>query len=249
VTSANNPHRTAAPRRIEVFGVTGMGEITPGSDLAALIVDAIDAGPDELADGDVVVVTQKVVSKAENQLVAIDPNDPDGHRPLVERESVRILRRRGMLVISETKHGFVCANAGIDLSNVERGTAALLPEDSDRSARRIRDALVHRFGVDVAVVVSDTFGRPWRRGVTDVAIGSAGLRPVVDLRGTTDALGRELMVTEVAVADEIASAAEMVMGKADGVPVAVVRGVPADWLGTGSIADDMIRPPSDDLFR
>lgn len=236
-------------QRLEVFAVEGIGEVRPGDDLAGLIVAAVDAGEHDLADGDVVVVTQKVVSKAENRLVAIDPDDPHAHRPLVLEESVRVLRRRGDLVISETAHGFICANAGIDLSNVEAGWAALLPEDPDRSARRIRDALVHRFGIGVAVIVSDTFGRPWRRGVTDVAIGSAGLRPVVDLRGTTDALGRELMVTEVAVADEIAAAAELVMGKADGIPVAVVRGIPLDWLGEGSVVGDLVRPPHDDLFR
>lgn len=236
-------------QRLEVFAVEGIGEVRPGDDLAGLIVAAVDAGEHDLADGDVVVVTQKVVSKAENRLVAIDPDDPHAHRPLVLEESVRVLRRRGDLVISETAHGFVCANAGIDLSNVEAGWAALLPEDPDRSARRIRDALVHRFGIGVAVIVSDTFGRPWRRGVTDVAIGSAGLRPVVDLRGTTDALGRELMVTEVAVADEIAAAAELVMGKADGIPVAVVRGISLDWLGEGSVVGDLVRPPHDDLFR
>ena len=236
-------------QRLEVFAVEGIGEVRPGDDLAGVIVAAVDAGEHDLADGDVVVVTQKVVSKAENRLVAIDPDDPHAHRPLVLEESVRVLRRRGDLVISETAHGFICANAGIDLSNVEAGWAALLPEDPDRSARRIRDALVHRFGIGVAVIVSDTFGRPWRRGVTDVAIGSAGLRPVVDLRGTTDALGRELMVTEVAVADEIAAAAELVMGKADGIPVAVVRGIPLDWLGEGSVVGDLVRPPQDDLFR
>ena len=236
-------------QRLEVFAVEGIGEVRPGDDLAGLIVAAVDAGEHDLADGDVVVVTQKVVSKAENRLVAIDPDDPHAHRPLVLEESVRVLRRRGDLVISETAHGFICANAGIDLSNVEAGWAALLPEDPDRSARRIRDALVHRFGIGVAVIVSDTFGRPWRRGVTDVAIGSAGLRPVVDLRGTTDALGRELMVTEVAVADEIAAAAELVMGKADGIPVAVVRGISLDWLGEGSVVGDLVRPPHDDLFR
>jgi len=228
--------------RIEVLAVAGLPEVRPGDDLAALI-----AGAANLADGDVVVVTQKVVSKAEDRLVDIDPEV--GHRPLVERESVRILRRRGDLVIAETKHGFVCANAGVDLSNVEAGQAALLPVDSDRSARRIRDALRHRFSVDVAVVVSDTFGRPWRRGVTDVAIGCAGLRPVVDLRGTTDALGRELQVTEVAVVDEIAAAAELVMGKAAGVPVAVVRGIDPAWFGDGSVVDDVVRSPDEDLFR
>ena len=228
--------------RIEVLAVAGLPEVRPGDDLAALIAGAAD-----LADGDVVVVTQKVVSKAEDRLVDIDPEV--GHRPLVERESVRILRRRGDLVIAETEHGFVCANAGVDLSNVEAGQAALLPVDPDRSARRIRDALRHRFSVDVAVVVSDTFGRPWRRGVTDVAIGCAGLRPVVDLRGTTDALGRELQVTEVAVVDEIAAAAELVMGKAAGVPVAVVRGIDPAWFGDGSVVDDVVRSPDEDLFR
>ena len=228
--------------RIEVLAVVGLPEVRPGDDLAALIAGAAD-----LVEGDVVVVTQKVVSKAEDRLVDIDPEV--GHRPLVERESVRILRRRGDLVIAETEHGFVCANAGVDLSNVEAGQAALLPIDSDRSARRIRDALRHRFSVDVAVVVSDTFGRPWRRGVTDVAIGCAGLRPVVDLRGTTDALGRELQVTEVAVVDEIAAAAELVMGKAAGVPVAVVRGIDSAWFGDGSVVDDVVRSPDEDLFR
>ena len=229
-------------RRIEVLAVAGLPEVRPGDDLAALIAGAVD-----LVDGDVVVVTQKVVSKAEDRLVDIDPEV--GHRPLVEQESVRVLRRRGDLVIAETEHGFVCANAGVDLSNVEAGQAALLPVDSDRSARRIRDALRHRFSVDVAVVVSDTFGRPWRRGVTDVAIGCAGLRPVVDLRGTTDALGRELQVTEVAVVDEIAAAAELVMGKAAGVPVAVVRGIDPAWFGDGSVVDDVVRSPDEDLFR
>ena len=228
--------------RIEVLAVAGLPEVRPGDDLAELVAGAVD-----LVDGDVVVVTQKVVSKAEDRLVDIDPEV--GHRPLVERESVRILRRRGDLVIAETEHGFVCANAGVDLSNVEAGQAALLPVDSDRSARRIRDALRHRFSVDVAVVVSDTFGRPWRRGVTDVAIGCAGLRPVVDLRGTTDALGRELQVTEVAVVDEIAAAAELVMGKAAGVPVAVVRGIDPAWFGDGSVVDDVVRSPNEDLFR
>ncbi|MED5393659.1 MAG: coenzyme F420-0:L-glutamate ligase [Actinomycetota bacterium] len=230
-----------------IIPVTGIGEIGPGDDLAAMIAEATQRTEEGLRDGDVLVVTQKVVSKAEDRLVDVDPEV--GHKPLVERESVRIIRRRGDLIISETEHGFVCANAGIDLSNVEAGRAALLPVDSDRSARRIRDALIHRLGIDLAVVISDTFGRPWRRGVTDVAIGCAGLRPVVDLRGTNDALGRELQVTEVAVVDEIASAAELVMGKADGVPVAIVRGVDSAWFGNGGVVADVVRDPADDLFR
>ena len=231
---------------LRVVPVPGLPEVRPGDDLAGMVAAACEAAIG-LHDGDVVVVTQKVVSKAEGRLVDIDPET--GHRPIVEAESVRILRRRGDLIIAETEHGFICANAGVDLSNVEAGQAALLPEDPDRSARRIRDALTHRFGVEVAVIVSDTFGRPWRRGVTDVAIGVAGLRPVIDLRGTADALGRELQVTEVAVADELAAAAELVMGKSTGIAVAVLRGVDPAWLGDGSVVDDLVRRPDEDLFR
>jgi len=231
---------------LRVIPIHDIGEVRPGDDLAELIAGADDA---DLRDGDCLVITQKVVSKAEGRLVEVDPEDPLSHKPLVERESVRILRRRGELIISETSHGFVCANAGIDLSNVERGQAALLPVDSDRSARGIRDRLAARHGVDVAIVISDTFGRPWRRGVTDVAIGCAGIRGIADLRGTTDALGRELMVTEVAIVDEIAAAADLVMGKAKGVAVAVVRGLEPEWLGRGSVVDEIVRDPAEDLFR
>jgi coenzyme F420-0:L-glutamate ligase/coenzyme F420-1:gamma-L-glutamate ligase len=238
----------SAPR-LEVFGIGGLPEVGVAADLAALIAEAAAAQGTPLLDGDVVVVTQKIVSKAEDRVVAVDPDDPLSHKPLVERESVRVLRRRGELVISETAHGFVCANAGIDVSNVERGRAALLPVDSDRSARRIRDGLRGRAGVEVAVIVSDTFGRTWRRGVTDVAIGCAGIAGIVDLRGSTDALGRELQVTEVAVVDEIAAAAELVMGKALGVPVAVVRGVDPSWRRDGNVHDEIVRHPADDLFR
>ena len=230
---------------VEVIPVSGLPDVEPGDDLAGLIADALV----DLRNEDCVVVTQKVVSKAENRLVDIDPVDPLSHKPLVERESVRILRRRGDLIISETSHGFVCANAGVDLSNVKRGQAALLPVDSDRSARRIRDVLRARRGVDVGVIVSDTFGRPWRRGVTDVAIGCAGIGAVVDLRGTTDAFDRKLMVTEVAIIDEIAAAADLVMGKASRIPVAVVRGLDPSWFRSGSVADEIVRDPANDLFR
>jgi len=168
---------------------------------------------------------------------------------IVEGESVRVLRRRGDLLITETTHGFVCANAGVDLSNVDEGTAALLPVDPDRSARRIRAALRRRLGVEVAVIVSDTFGRTWRQGVTDVAIGCAGIAAVVDLRGTTDAGGRELVATQICVADELAAAAELVMGKDSHVPVALVRGVPSTWLRDGSVAGEIVRRTGDDLFR
>lgn len=229
---------------VRLLPVEGLPEVGPGDDLAGLLAEHCP-----LEAGDVLVVTQKVVSKAEGRLVDVDPDDPLAHKALIAGESRRILRRRGDLVISETHHGFVCANAGIDLSNVPAGRAALLPEDSDRSARRIRDVVRARRGVEVGVVVSDTFGRPWRNGVTDVAIGCAGVAAVVDLRGSSDALGRQLQVTEVAVVDELAAAAELVMGKARGVPAAIVRGVDPAWLRPGSVADELVRRPDDDLFR
>jgi coenzyme F420-0:L-glutamate ligase/coenzyme F420-1:gamma-L-glutamate ligase len=236
--------------RLTVFGVEGVPEIRAGDDLGGAIAAAASAGEGTaLAGGDVVVVTQKAVSKAEGKLVPIDGDDPRGYKAIVEDESVRVLRRRGELIISETRHGFICANAGVDLSNVEAGWAALLPDDSDRSARRIRDRLRAVAGVEVGVIVSDTFGRPWRRGLTDVAIGCAGVAAVLDLRGTEDAGGRELTVTEVAVVDELAGAAELVMGKALGVAAAIVRGVPAAWLRPGNVHDEIVRPPSEDLFR
>src|SRR5436309_5334720 len=219
-----------------------MPEVHPGEEIADLIVERF-----ELRDGDVVVVTQKIVSKAEGRLEKVT-GDEDRLR-LIERESVRILRRRDELVISETAQGFVCANAGVDLSNVDDGIAALLPLDADRSARHIRDALAARAGVAVAVVVSDTFGRPWRRGLVDVALGCAGVAAIVDLRGSADTRGRTLQATEVAVADELASAAELVMGKDRDVPVAVVRGVDPSWLRESSVKAEVVRPHNEDLFR
>jgi len=227
---------------IEVLPVEGIPEVHPGDEIADLIAARID-----LRDGDVVVVTQKVVSKAEDRLEKVA--DGEERLRLIERESVRVLRRRDELVISETQQGFVCANAGVDLSNVDAGVAALLPVDADRSARHIRDALAARTGVIVAVVVSDTFGRPWRRGVVDVALGCAGVAAIVDLRGTADTRGRALQATEVALADELASAAELVMGKDRDVPVAVVRGVDRSWLRESSVKAEVVRPHDEDLFR
>lgn len=230
---------------ITVLPVAGLPEVRPGDVIAELILAA--AVP--LEAGDVVVVTQKVVSKAEGRLEPIDPEDPLSHKAIVEREAVRILRRRGDLLITETSHGFVCANSGVDLSNVEEGYAALLPLDADRSARRIRDGIRGHGGIEVGVIVSDTFGRTWRRGVTDIAIGCAGVAAVVDLRGTTDAYGRELQVTEVCVADEIAGAAELVMGKSAGIAAAIVRGVDPAWLRESSVRAEIVRRPDEDLFR
>lgn len=246
-------NRGGTDQGLRIFGVEGIGEIARGSDLTGITLEALDAMGEALVERDVVVVTQKVVSKAEGAMAEVDPTDPLSHKPVVEREAVRVLRRRGDLLLTETRHGFVCANAGVDLSNVERGSVALLPRDPDRSARRMRDGLRARLGVDVGVVISDTFGRPWRRGVTDVAIGCAGLRAIVDLRGTDDALGRELQVTEVAIADEVAAAADLVMGKSAGVPVAVVRGLGSHNFAQRDehvgVVTDLVRHHSEDLFR
>jgi coenzyme F420-0:L-glutamate ligase / coenzyme F420-1:gamma-L-glutamate ligase len=229
---------------INILPVTSMGELRRGDDLAGLIVEHVS-----LEAGDVVVVTQKIVSKTEGRVVEIDSDDPSERVRLVESEAVRVLRRRGELLVTETSHGFVCANSGVDLSNVENGWAALLPQDPDRSARRIRDGIRARTGLEVAVIVSDTFGRPWRVGVVDVAIGCAGIAGVIDLRGSVDTFGRELQATEVCVADELASAAELVMGKAKSVPVAIVRGVEPDWLRQGSVSGEIVRNHGEDLFR
>jgi coenzyme F420-0:L-glutamate ligase/coenzyme F420-1:gamma-L-glutamate ligase len=233
---------------LRLLPVGGIGEIRPGDALGPIIVDAARAQGTPLLDGDGLVVTQKIVSKAEDRLVPLDHADFAARAELIASETVRVLRRRDELVITETRHGFVCANAGIDLSNVDEGWAALLPIDGDRSAHGIRNAIRAAAGVEVGVIISDTFGRAWRHGLTDVAIGVAGIAAVVDLRGGTDDRGQELRVTEVAIADEIASAAELVMGKSAGVPVAIVRGLDPEWFGEGSYRD-LIRPADQDLFR
>ena len=239
------------PSSLQVIPVCGLGEIAPGDDLAEVLSDVLGPTSDEqsLRSGDVLVVTQKVVSKAERRIVPLDHDDEEAKIALVESESTRVLRRRGSLLITETHHGFICANAGIDLSNVEDGTAALLPIDPDRSARRLRGDLKRRLGVEVAIIISDTFGRVWRQGVTDIALGSAGVTPVLDLRGTLDANGRELVATTICVVDELAGAADLVMGKASGIPAAIVRGCPPSYLGEGSVIADVVRGPADDLFR
>jgi coenzyme F420-0:L-glutamate ligase/coenzyme F420-1:gamma-L-glutamate ligase len=250
-----------------VLPLAGLPEVRPGDDLPSLVADAVAATPGALPlrPDDVIVVTQKVVSKAEGALVSLREIEP---RPearafaarwkrdprqveVVLREAVRVVRMANGVIIAETRHGFVLANAGVDASNVGPGSGdvvLLLPEDSDASARRIRDGLAARFGVAPGVVVSDSLGRPWRFGITDVAIGVAGFRPLEDLRGTPDADGRTMAATVRAVADEIASAAELVLGKAARRPVALVRGA-APPPGDGSVRADVLMPPEVDLFR
>jgi coenzyme F420-0:L-glutamate ligase/coenzyme F420-1:gamma-L-glutamate ligase len=227
---------------VEVLPVGGIPEVGPGDDLGSLIAAAL--APIGVRDGDVVAVTQKIVSKAEGRVV----REGDGGRvEWVEREARRVVARRGDLVIAETRHGFVCANAGVDASNVEPGFLTLLPEDPDGSAERLRADLSKRLDADLAVVITDTFGRPWRRGVVNVAIGCAGIASMVDLRGTTDHHARELEATVVALADEVAAASGLAMGKAERLPVALVRGVSFDRASLP--VSELIRPPDEDLFR
>jgi len=239
---------------ISVIPVEGLPEVEPGADVGALIAAAA-----ELVDGDVLVVAQKIVSKAEGRIVELAEVEPseralelagDGdprHVETILRETARVVRSRPPLVIAETRHGFVCASAGVDASNAPRPeTLVLLPEQPDASAARIRDRLRELTGRTVGVIVSDSFGRPFRQGTTDVAIGVAGIRPLLDLRGSADAAGRELRSTQIAVADEIAGAAELVRPKAGAIPVAIVRGL--DVAGEGT-AQELVMPAERDLFR
>lgn len=222
--------------------------VQQGDDLVTLLLAAVAEAGEALTHHDLVVVTSKVVSKSEGQVVPFDGSDE--HKvAIVEGESVRVLRRRGTLRITETRHGFINANAGVDLSNTDEGTAVLLPKDPDRSARRLRSEIERRCGVEVAVLITDTFGRVWRQGVTDVALGSAGLRPVLDLRGTVDANGRLLEATEVAIADEIAGAANLVLHKAAATPFALIRGLDESFFGPGSVGENIVRSKHEDLFR
>ena len=240
---------------ITILPLEGLPEIAPGTDLVALVTDCC-----KVEDRDVVVLAQKAVSKAEGRVVRLDDVEPsafalqlagdDGDARQLEvilRESKRILRARQSFVIAETRQGFICASAGVDASNTpEEGTLVLLPVDADASAAQLRDGIRERTGRDVGVVISDSFGRPWRQGTIDVAIGVAGIPALLDLRGTKDARGHELRSTQIAVADEIASAAELVMGKANGIPGAIVRGLRLDGEGT---AADIPIPEDRDLFR
>ncbi len=246
---------------VRIIPLTGIPEVRAGDDLPGLLLKAAEGGPG-IESGDVVVVTQKIVSKAEGRVVplgSVTPS-PEAERladetekdarlvELILRESNRIVRQSGPILITETKHGFVCANAGIDASNVgPEGFVSLLPEDPDRSAAAIRATIRERTGADVAVIITDTFGRAWREGHTNVAIGVAGMRPFADYVGQTDPHGYELRVSTLAVADELAAAAELVHGKLEGVPVAIIRGY-AYQAANGS-ARELIRAPEKDLFR
>lgn len=248
-------------RRYEVIGVEGIPEVRPGDDLPGLVAGAAARQGTPLASGDVLVIGQKVVSKAEGRLVRLSEVTPSPvalamapalgrDARLVEvilRESRRVVRMDKGVLITETHHGWICANAGVDQSNVDADTLALLPEDPDRSARVLRDAVRAHTGAEVAVVIADTFGRPWREGLTNVAIGLAGFVPLRSYLGEPDSAGRPLQATILAVADELAGAAELVMGKLDRIPVAIVRGLTLPPGEEGS--KSLLRDPARDLFR
>ena len=249
------------PTELRIVAVPGIPEVTAGADLAELIGDALSACGFALEAGDVLVVAQKIVSKSEGAVVALADIEPSararewasayGKDPsvieVVLRESRRLVRMERGIIISETHQGFICANAGVDGSNVPEGYVTILPRDPDASAARLQATLGARAGLAVAAIVSDTFGRPWRDGVVNVALGVAGLRPMLDYRGTRDRFGHLLQSTVIAIADEIAGAAELVMGKTAGMPVVVVRGA-GEWVGEGTGAM-LLRPASMDLFR
>jgi coenzyme F420-0:L-glutamate ligase / coenzyme F420-1:gamma-L-glutamate ligase len=253
---------SCAASPLNLFVIPGLPEIRRNDNLPELIAIAARKEGIAFEQNDILVVAQKIISKSEGRIVHLSKIKPSVKSQvlakklgndsrlieLILRESRRIVRADRVLIV-ETHHGFVCANAGVDLSNVGAGQAALLPVDPDRSARHIRDALRARAGVQVAVIISDTFGRPWRSGLTDVAIGCAGIAAVVDLRGTKDATGRELAVTEVCVVDELAAAAELAKGKSTAVPVVIVRGIDRSWFRESSVRAEVVRSHQADLFR
>ena len=250
----------SAPK-IQVIGVTGLPEIREGDDIAGLIARLLRRAEPKILDRDIFVIAQKIVSKAEGRSVNLKDIQPSSRAEqwaaayekdarvveVVLRESKRIVRMERGLLIAETEHGFVCANAGVDASNVAEGTVTLLPKDPDESARQIRSSLEHSFAVRVAVIVSDTFGRPWREGLVNVALGVSGIAPLIDYRGQNDSHGRPMKVTVMAIADELASAAELVMKKSAGIPLAIIRGF--DYQQSEASGRELIRLAELDLFR
>lgn len=254
-------HHEPPPFSVHIIPLTGLPEVAPGDDLARLLIEGVQRQGLILRNGDVFVVAQKIVSKAEGRVVRLDTVDPseraerwaaEFHKDpkvveLVLREAKSIVRMERGVIVARTRHGFVCANAGVDISNAPAGTALLLPEDPDRTACALQEQLARAFGLQLAVIISDTFGRPWREGLVNVALGVAGIEPMLDYRGQRDPHGKLLQATVVALADELAAAGGLVMGKLKRVPVAIIQGL-ARSQGKGS-GRDLIRPEENDLFR
>jgi len=247
---------------IQIIPIKVSGDVRPPDELDSIVLKAVKQNRQEIRDGDILVIAQKIVSKAEGRTVSLANVKPSkdavrmakehGKDPrvmeLILKESAQILRAQNGIIVSETKHGFVCANAGVDQSNIQGDAAVLLPADPDRSASQLRDAIKKKAGREAAIIITDTFGRPFRNGQTNMAIGVAGINPIRSYIGSRDMYGRKLRVTEIAVADEMASAAELAMGKADGVPVAIVRGYKFEKAAKSS-TKPLIRPKERDLFR
>ena len=230
-------------RNIEIIPVYGLPEFKKNDDLIEILTTTLKNNSETLLNGDVVIVTQKIVSKIENRAVDLKVTDIN---EVLKEESTQILRKRGETVIVRTRHGFICANAGIDKSNIDKGYALLLPVDPNKTANTIRRKIKAEFDLDIAVIISDTFGRAWRKGQTNVAIGSSGIEPLTSYIGTTDSYGNDLMATEIAVIDELAGASELVMNKVDEVPVAIIRGY--KYRFSDKSTDEIIRSDDEDFF-
>ena len=227
-------------QKIEIIPVTGLPEFKSNDDLVEILINTLN---NPLTENDILVITQKIISKIENRTVNLQDKD---FSEVLKDEATQIIRKRGETVIARTKHGFICANAGIDKSNIEQGYALLLPEDPDKTAYKIRKQIFVRNSINVAVIISDTFGRAWRKGQTNVAIGCSGIEPMVSYIGTTDSFGNDLMATEIAIVDELASASELVMNKIDEIPIAIVRGYSYENSDKG--IKEIIRADDEDFF-
>ena len=228
---------------INIIPIKNLPEFSPKHDLASELIKGFENNNIALEDNDVIVVTQKIVSKAENRLIK---NNFENIEELIEKESLEILRKRGDTIIARTKHGFICANAGIDKSNIKKGSVLLLPEDPDKTSRDIQKKIEYNTNKKVSVIISDTFGRAWRKGQTNVAIGSSGIVPLESYIGEKDAFDNELFATEIAIIDELAGAAELVMKKSDNIPVAIIRGV--DYKSSDLGVGELIRKEDEDFF-
>ena len=230
-------------RKIEIIPVYGLPEFKKNDDLVEILTTTLKNNSETLLNGDVVIVTQKIISKIEDRAVDLKVTDIN---EVLKEESTQILRKRGETVIARTRHGFICANAGIDKSNIDKGYALLLPLDPNKTANTIRRKIKAEFDLDIAVIISDTFGRAWRKGQTNVAIGSSGIEPLTSYIGTTDSYGNDLMATEIAIIDELAGASELVMNKVDEVPVAIIRGY--KYKFSDKSTDEIIRSDDEDFF-
>ena len=230
-------------KNIEIIPVYGLPEFKKNDDLIEILTTTLKNNSETLLNGDVVIVTQKIISKIEDRAVDLKVTDIN---EVLKEESTQILRKRGETVIARTRHGFICANAGIDKSNIDKGYALLLPVDPNKTADTIRRKIKAEFDLDIAVIISDTFGRAWRKGQTNVAIGSSGIEPLTSYIGTTDSYGNDLMATEIAIIDELAGASELVMNKVDEVPVAIIRGY--EYKYSDKSTDEIIRSDDEDFF-